>query len=285
MPGGAPAFFALLLWLAACEEPSSSKPASNACLNTSTANDAVLVDVTYETNTTDSGISGLTSTKAAANDAAYLVSPGRSGSYAIAHKVDRTNSDYFSAGAYRSESDTVNLADKASGRFAVGDERRYEFSVLLKDWQEWKAGETAYGDNIFQLKVSDDVGEPARILAKRNSIVVRRAASQAEAAAGNTAPQDVLVADFLPYVNQWIDFRIDVLFADTETGCMAMYVRLPGESDYTLALRKDNYRTYPGTSKNVGYVKWGVYREAKDTSNDAPVTRIAYHDDIRIIRR
>ncbi|WP_261991293.1 hypothetical protein [Streptomyces sp. OR43] len=44
----------------------------------------------------------------------------------------KLKADYESNGAPRSESATDLLP---AGRFEVGDVRRYEFSVLLKDWK------------------------------------------------------------------------------------------------------------------------------------------------------
>ncbi|MNY25697.1 hypothetical protein D3C86_1594970 [compost metagenome] len=123
---------------------------------------------------------------------------------------------------------------------------------------------------------------PVRILTKRNAIVTR-----------NTTYQDNLVTDFRPYINQWIHFRIDVKWATTNTGYLKIYTKLPGQTTYNLVLNRDNYTTYTGTPDTLpgqhGYIKWGVYREAGKDANgnvittDNVLTRIAYHDNIRII--
>ncbi|MNI73952.1 hypothetical protein D3C73_1300000 [compost metagenome] len=57
-------------------------------------------------------------------------------------------------------------------------------------------------------------------------------------------------------------------------------MKLPGESDYTLKDNKTNYLTYnsSGASGQIGYIKWGLYIVPANS------TRIAYHDDIRIIK-
>ncbi|MFD0427900.1 hypothetical protein ACFQ60_05755 [Streptomyces zhihengii] len=44
---------------------------------------------------------------------------------------------YVSDGAPRSESATNAVA---GGTFRVGDEHRYEFSLLLQDWKTWEPG-------------------------------------------------------------------------------------------------------------------------------------------------
>lgn len=240
-------------------------------------NDTIL-NINYESGEVTSGITGITGTHATAADAVYMISPGHTGKYAIAHKVTLGDSGYFSNDAYRSESDAVSLAKY---RYNPGDEHRYEVSILLKDWQSWNSANPAYGDNVFQLKMSDNQLLPLRILTKRNAIVAR-----------NYQYQDNLVTDFRPYINQWIKFRVEVKWMTDTTGYMKIYVKLPDQSDYKLVLQRNNFVTFTGNpaNGNVGYLKWGVYREAGKDDNgniitsDNVLTRIAYHDDIRIIR-
>ncbi|WP_316812036.1 heparin lyase I family protein [Pedobacter heparinus] len=243
-----------------------------------TANGDTLLNVTYESGTTNSDITGVNPTNATATDAAYMI--GSPGTYRVAHKVTLGQPGYYSNEAYRSESDADYAAN---ARFIPGDERRYEFMLLLKDWEEWNPANPAYGDNIFQLKVSGGALVPVRILTKRNAIVTR-----------NTTNQDNLVTDFRPYINQWIHFRIDVKWATTNTGYLKIYTKLPGQTTYNLVLDRANYATYTGTPDTLpgqhGYIKWGVYREAGKDANgnvitsDNVLTRIAYHDNIRIIQ-
>jgi len=257
------------------EKINTSTPSN---LNLTVNESDTLLYVNYESGTVDSGITGINPTNATANDAAYIV--GVPSTYRIAHKVILGNPDYYSNEAYRSESDAVNAPN---AKYLPGDERRYEFMVLLKDWQEWDSTKPAYGDNIFQLKVSGGALVPVRILTKRNAIVTR-----------NTSYQDNLINDFRPYINQWISFRIDVKWATTNTGYLKIYTKLPGQTSYNLVLEKNNYATYTGNPEiypgQYGYIKWGLYREAGYDANgnlitsDNILTRIAYHDNIRIIK-
>ena len=228
-----------------------------------------ILNVNYESGTRDSGITDLGVTNATAEDAAYMVSPGATGNYAIAHKMVYGDDGYYSDGAYRSESDAVALP---SARYFPGDERRYEFSVLLKDWTPWVSGE-AYETNIFQLKISGNSdtgsGVPLQFRATRNAIRLRYEAS--------SSIKDI-VTDFTPYINQWLQFRVDVLWADDYTGYIRTYMKLPGQSDYILVDEKTNYRSFAGDTSigNIGYIKWGGYILQEG------LTRIVYHDDIRI---
>ncbi len=273
------ACFSVLL-IFACENEknvSANSLENNDTVNLTTTNDTLL-NVNYESGTVNSAITGVNPTNATASDAAYIV--GLAGTYRIAHKVILGVPGYYSNEAYRSESDADNISN---ARFLPGDERRYEFMVLLKDWEEWNSENPAYGDNIFQLKVSGGALVPVRILTKRNAIVTR-----------NTNYQDNLVTDFRPYINQWIHFRIDVKWATTNTGYLKIYTKLPDQNNYNLVLNKSNYATYTGTPETLpgqhGYIKWGVYREAGKDANgnvitsDNVLSRIAYHDNIRIIK-
>ncbi|MES2774083.1 MAG: HYR domain-containing protein [Bacteroidota bacterium] len=235
-----------------------------------------ILNINYENGTANSGIAGINPTDAPAVDAAYMIAPGATGNHGVAHKVTLGNPVYYSDGAYRSESDAVSVPQY---RYLPGDERRYEFSVLLKDWEQWNSANPAYGDNIFQLKMSDEQLLPVRILTRRNSIVTR-----------NYTEQNDLVTDFRPYINQWIHFRIDVKWTTDNTGYLKIYTKLPDQPGYNLMLDRDNFVTFTGNvaNGNVGYVKWGVYREAGTDANgnvitsDNALTRIAHHDDIRI---
>lgn len=251
---------------------------STALLPGLTGNADTILKVNYENGQLSSGIQGVRGTVAPGADAAYLV-PGDASTYAIAHKVTLGNPDYFSAEAYRSESDAL---ENQASLFFPGMERRYEFSVYLKDWTAYNPANPAYGDNIFQLKVSGGDPVPVRILTKRNAIAVRYDAT------GNAT----LISDFRPQVNKWIHFRIDVKWTLDNTGYFKIYSRYANEQDYTLRFQNLTARTFTGNQLNngqKGYLKWGVYREAgKDAngnviSSDNVLTRIAYHDNIRII--
>lgn len=225
-----------------------------------------ILNIDYESNTTNSGNSGVIPTNATATDAAYMVSPGAAGNYAIAHKIVYGDNQYYSDGNWRSESDAQDII---AARYYPGQERRYEFSVLLKDWTLWNTGEAPVETNLFQLKMSGGENVPLMIRTTRNAIRIRY--------------EDVSVKDILanvqPYINKWIQFRIDVLWADATTGYMRTYMKLPDQAEYILVDEKLNYKTFTGnpTLGNFGYIKWGLYVTPQN------VTRIAYHDDIRII--
>ncbi|WP_160137431.1 heparin lyase I family protein [Chryseobacterium sp. c4a] len=229
----------------------------------------VLLNINYENGTPDSGITGLNVTNATAADAAYIVQPGATGNHAIAHKVVYGDSGYYSNENWRSESSTNQYR---IANFYPGDERRYEFSVLLKDWTPWKSGDPTNETNIFQLKMSGGAGVPLQVRTQRNAMRLRFAIDN------NVPPVDI-IPDVRPYVNQWIHFRIDVKWADTAIGYMKTYMKLPNQINYVLVDDKTNYTTYNKgpVGGDHGYIKWGVYVTPPD------ITRIVYHDDIKVI--
>lgn len=229
----------------------------------------VLLNINYENGTLNSGITGVNPTNATASDAVYMVQSGATGKYAVAHKVVYGDQGYYSNENWRSESDADRFK---AARFLPGDERRYEFSVLLKDWTPWKAGDPTNETNIFQLKVSGGAGVPLQVRTQRNAMRLRFAVEN------NVPPVDI-IPDIRTYVNQWIHFRIDVKWTDTNTGYMKTYMKLPNQGSYVLVDEKTNYRTYPGDGLGGqhGYIKWGIYVTPPD------ITRVAYHDDIKII--
>ena len=198
-----------------------------------------------------------------------MVQPGATGNWAIAHKMVYGDNGYYSDAAFRSESDAIALS---AGRYFPGDERRYEFSVLLKDWTPWVSGPT-YETNVFQLKVSGnsttDSGVPLQFRTARNTLRLRYV--------GSTSITEI-IPDLRPYVNQWLHFRVDVLWADGPTGYIRTSMKLPGQSTYTVVDEKTNYTTFAGDISigNIGYIKWGGYALQEG------LTRITYHDDIRI---
>ncbi|MFD0337228.1 heparin lyase I family protein [Streptomyces sp. NPDC127117] len=230
---------------------------------------STLLDIDYKDGSLNSGIPGLTTTHATAHDASSVVRFGDD--YAITHKVTLGDPDYESDGAPRSESATNNIPQ---GVFHVGDVRRYEFSILLKDWKTYEPGESESGDIIFQGKHAGGNRPSFYLMAKRNSIAFRSPALELQA--------DV-VDDFRPYVNQWMTFRVDVRWTDDRTGHYRISTRTPGESEFTLRKTYEHVQTFhPKNPTNFGYIKWGLYRPGQSIQNGDVPTRIVQHDNISI---
>ncbi len=233
----------------------------------------LIYDINYESGTIQSGYPGLVTTHATAADASYIVNEARSGKHAVAHKVTLDNDGYFSDGSWRSE--TADLGIKEPNLFQIGDHHRYEFSILLKDWEPWVSGMTgSAGDIIWQAKQST-AGPSFYVMTKRNSIALRDTIR---------GTQFEVLSEFRPYINKWIDIRIDVRWEERATGYYKVSIKLPGEQDYKLMVNEENIITFDteNTSAYQGYIKWGLYRPASFIANSDPATRIIYHDDLRL---
>ncbi|MFE2555901.1 heparin lyase I family protein [Streptomyces sp. NPDC059352] len=231
---------------------------------------SVLLDVDYGDGSLDSGIPELTTTHATAPDASYTVASGKG--YAVAHKVTLGDPGYVSDGAPRSESATNDVPE---GRIHVGDEHRYEFSVLLKDWKTYEPGDSETGDIIFQGKHAGGNLPSFYVMAKRNSMAFRSPTLDL---------QSTVVADFRPYVDQWMRFRVDVKWTEDSTGYYRISTRMPGEAEFTLRQTYENVRTFhPVNPAEFAYLKWGLYRPGETLEKGDVPTRVVHHDDIRIV--
>ncbi|NBE52116.1 heparin lyase I family protein [Streptomyces boluensis] len=231
---------------------------------------STLLNVDYKDGSLNSGIPNLTTTHAKAEDASYVVKSGDD--HAIAHKVTLDNPDYVSDGAPRSESATNDVPE---GKLHVGDKRRYEFDVLLKDWKTYEPGDSETGDIFFQGKHAGGNKPSFYLMTKRNSIAFRSPLLGLQA--------DV-VDDFRPYVNKWMTFRVDVSWTDDKTGYYKVSTKMPGESDFTPRKTYDNVQTFhPENPTDFGYLKWGLYRPEESIANGDVPTRIVHHDNIRIL--
>ncbi len=247
-------------------------PETTACASSAAAPTATqILRVDYESGTLNSGVPGLTTTHATAPDASGVVGPGHESSYAVQHKVTLGDPGYESDGAPRSESATDMLKN---GQFVVGDAQRYEFSVLLKDWQPYRSGDSESGDIIFQGKYAGGNVPAFYLMTKRNSVAFR---------SPHLNRQTTVVPDFRPFVNQWMNFRVDACWTTDSTGYFRVSVQLPGQSDYEPAAAYENVPTYqPVNPADHGYIKWGLYRPSESIGNGDVPTRIVQHDDIRI---
>ncbi|MDX2393564.1 polysaccharide lyase [Streptomyces sp. DK15] len=249
-------------------QDSGSRASEASCSSSSVS--ATLLDIEYANGQLNSGIPNLTTTHATAADASYVVDSGAD--HAVAHKVTLGDPGYVSDGAPRSESATNDVHE---GKFVVGDKQRYEFSVMLKDWETWESGESEAGDIIFQGKHAGGNLPSFYLMTKRNSIAFR---------SPTLSLQSTVVDDFRPHLGQWMHFRVDVSWTDDSTGYYKVSTKMPGESDYTLRQTYANVKTFhPVNPAEFGYLKWGLYRPDQTLAKGDVPTRVVYHDDIRVL--
>lgn len=258
----------------------AKKYSYNVTVNDPSATDKInlLVDVNYEDGSLTSGHPDLTLSLATAKDAEYIVSPGATGKYAVAHKVTVGDEAYFSNNNWRSEAATSRMFE--TGKYYNGDERRFEISILLKDWQPYSSAVSDQGDIIFQGKQNVDINPAWYLMTKRNQIAFRLADHQI---------QVPVIQDYRPYINQWIHYRIDAKMSNLNDGYYKVYCKLPGQTSYQLKYELKNIATFnpsDGTIAPSGYLKWGLYRPGASLLNNPPdvLTRVIYHDDLRIYK-
>ncbi|MFJ8912976.1 heparin lyase I family protein [Amycolatopsis sp. NPDC102389] len=231
--------------------------------------DSALLDIRYQDGSLNSGIPELTTTHATAPDASSIVASGAD--HAVEHKVTLGDPGYESDGAPRSESATNAVPQ---GIFHVGDARRYEFDVLLKDWKTYEPGGSESGDIIFQGKHAGGNFPSFYLMAKRNSVCFR---------SPTLGLQADIVDDFRPHAGKWMTFRVDVRWADDKTGYYRISGKMPGEKDFTLKKTYENVQTFhPENPTEFGYLKWGLYRPGQSIGNGDVPTRVVYHDNISI---
>lgn len=233
----------------------------------------VVLDVNYENGATNSGIAGLKPTSAPGSDAVGIVSGvARSGRYSLSHKVTLDDPAYFSYNHPRSETDTTGIA---ATQHRPGMRAIYKFSMLFKDWKPHAHPTRRPSDIVWQFKVTN--GEPDSFIKTReNGLVIRHGGAM-----------EGLIWDIRPYVNKWIDFRMDVQWSDKNTGWIKVWVRPEGQAEFKQVVNSQNIRTYygdPADWRQRGYMKWGLYRpDSYSKEAGTPLTREIYHDDIKMI--
>jgi hypothetical protein len=259
-------FRLLLLQLALLAALGVAKPCMGAPVQTP-------LTINYESGTTDSGIASLTVTHATAPDAAYLVTPGRSGQYAIAHKVALGDPTYVSDGYPRSESSTEQLFDTA-GVYYDNTQATYSFSLLLNNWQSSSSPDE---DIIWQFKHDGTAAVDGR-----HDIALGVSGNSLMLHWNGNISREPIISNVLPYSNEWIDFRFNVDWASDDTGSFTMSMRLQGETAFGHTVSESGFPTFDGTpgAGTFGYLKWGVYEHDGNIANGDPATRIVYDDDI-----
>merc|ERR1711924_174029 len=102
-------------------------------------------------------------------------------------------------------SDTLDVRET---RYANGVNARYQFSVLFRDWEDWK-NKGIPTDIIWQFKHTDG-GPDGFFGIKRNSLILR----------WGKRDQFTILSDIRPYANEWIDIKTDIYWSDNddETG-------------------------------------------------------------------
>lgn len=241
--------------------------------NTSTdvpVDDATSVDdntifvADYENGADDSGVAGLQALSPAASSAITVSSEySRSGQYSINHRV-RKNDDYISAGAWRSESNSMGLR---KSRYDQGDTIRYQFSIFLPP--SWEIDDEKSVGIIWQWKRFSS--RPDMFVLIRGGDIELRAL---------TSSRVTVLKDYR--VGEWIDLQFDVVHSARSDGSVRMSYKYASETTYKLGNEYSGATMLSDGPVDSTYLKWGLYKPDFDQSSFPYSERSIYHDDIRV---
>lgn len=240
----------------------------------------------YEDGTVSSGyptkgpermdVPGIEPGLATAPDAAYVVVGGaHSTNYAVANKVVLDDPAYIGGGFPRSE---FGLGRIAGSSYRDGDHGVYTFSMLFKDLVPSVKG--------TRRAPSEDVVWQFKHHGGGHDLHLSLQGKQLKLGWGGNVYKTVVIDDVMPYVNQWMDFRFDILWKSDNTGYFTFEMKLPGEPNFGHTVTKTGLQTYVTASPDgtpwtgIGSVQYGVYRNGASSAAGDTKTLIVYHDEV-----
>lgn len=215
----------------------------------------------YEGSQASADIQQRTTTRPNASALQLDCTVARSGHCSLRATVS-ARSDSISAGAYRAESDTMNLR---ATHYSPGETLCYRFSFLLP--QDWAIGPTSAIDILWQFKRFNS--RPDMFVAAKGDALVLRVGANAQ----------VLMMKPLPLAH-WLDISMEVHWAADESG----WVR----GEITEAATGESWQfAYSGPTTwndraQAAYLKWGLYKPGKTDGSFNFPTRKVWHDEIRV---
>jgi hypothetical protein len=240
----------------------------------------------YEDGTVSSGypttgsnrmeVPGIEPGLATAPDAAYVVAGGaHNTAFAVANKVVLDDPAYVGGGFPRSE---FGLGRIAGASYIDGDHGTYAFSMLLKDLvPSVKGTRSAPSEDVVWQFKHHGGGHDIHLALQGTQLILGW---------GGNVFKQVVIADVTPYVNQWMDFRFDILWKSDKTGYFIFDMKLPGEPAFGHIVAMNGLQTYVTASPDgtpwtgTGSVQYGVYRNGANFAAGDTKTLIVYHDEV-----
>ncbi len=232
----------------------------------------LIFSVNYETGKPNSGVPNILVYPAQNPDSITMISPGRSGRYAVKTKVGATK-DYVTEGSPRAETASINISESL---YSPGEKWEYKFSLKLESG--WAIDPSGNGEIVWQFKRFSS-GPDMAVTVKRNLIVLRT----------TSVNQNTLVDLSRIPAGQWLDFKINVLWSTGSNGITEVWFKKASDANYTIVASNSGPNMYNDAQKGA-YLKWGIYRpgckpEGGSYCNSSPYsTRVVYHDDISVTR-
>ena len=185
----------------------------------------------------------------------------RAGRCSVRAEVSST-ADSISAGAYRAESDTMNVQ---TTRYSPGETLRYRFSVLLPE--NWPIAPASAIDILWQFKRFDS--KPDVFIAAKGDTLVLRVGAKAQ----------VLIMKPLP-LGHWVDVTLEVHWSAGKNGWVKGAVST-ADSGVSKQFDYAGPTTWNDRPK-AAYLKWGLYKPGKTDGSFSFPTRRVWHDEVRI---
>lgn len=231
--------------------------------STNPANADLVFKADYENRELNSGIPGIIAAKPLAADSIKVdCLKARSGTCSVASKV-LPNIDYVKAGAHRSESNTMHMAET---RYSPGDVFVYRFSVMLAEtWQEDTRDSI---DSIWQFKRFGSKAD--MFVAVKGKTIVWRITDKKQIQLTSHLPRGI-----------WLDFSFKVRWSADNDGVAELTI-LNAHDDSISSFTYNGSNMWNPKPKN-GYLVWGLYKPGRlnDPSFEG---RSVHHDEIYAYR-
>lgn len=202
-------------------------------------------------------------TKSATSALKVDCSVARSGKCSVKAFIEKTAAS-VSAGAYRAESDTMQLLET---RYSPGDTLLYRFSLKLPT--DWDIQPRSSIDIVWQFKRFD--GPPDMFVAVKGHSLVLRVGANAQ----------VTLLEPLP-LGSWLDIDLKVRWSARADGQAMGSVQVAGSN-----LSK-SFQYLGPTARNdkpqAAYLKWGLYKPGKTDGSMQFQPRAVWHDDIYVYK-
>ena len=221
-------------------------------------------------------VPGIEINLATARDAVYVVAGGaHNTAFAIANKVLLDDPTYVGGGFPRSE---FGFTGFPRAIYKDGEQGEYSFSMLLKDFVPSVKG--------IRDEPAEDVVWQFKHHGGGHDLHLALVGTNLKFGWGGNVYKQVVIEDVMPFVNQWMDFRFEVLWKSDETGPFCFEMKLPGECRSGHTVVKKDIQTQvtaspDGTPRtDTGSIQYGVHRHSANSTAGDTKTLIVYHDEV-----
>lgn len=239
---------------------------------------AATVRVTYETGTKDSGYADLGFNECCPHSL-QLDDLARRGTYAL--RADLRYGDPQVAGGTRAESHTLRMP---ATHYRAGDTRYYGVSIYIPStWRTDTREDAVFQWHKLKDSCDDPVRGPSAFLAVMPNGTWRLRTNHDANACSTPTSVGKPAHDLGPATpGRWHDFVFHIKWSYTDTGTVQVWHKTDLTTTWTKVLNATGANTYNDQSTSVGYLKWGIYKPAWNTTPTAVTQRLVWHDNIAV---